>query len=29
MFYGNEALEELGIFDGINEIVATTERMAD
>lgn len=26
MFYGNEALEELGIFDGINEIVATTEK---
>src|SRR5512147_2979717 len=26
MFYGNEALEELGILDGINEIIATTEK---
>lgn len=25
MFYGNEFLGELGIFDGINEIIATTE----
>ncbi|NPV62553.1 MAG: DUF447 family protein [Methanotrichaceae archaeon] len=25
MLYGNEALEELGIVDGINEIIATTE----
>jgi len=26
MLYGNEALESLGILDGINEIVATTEK---
>jgi hypothetical protein len=26
MLYGNEALDELGIRDGINEVIATTER---
>jgi hypothetical protein len=26
MLYGNEALDELGIQDGINEVIATTER---
>ena len=26
MFYGNDALDELGILDGINEVIATTER---
>ncbi|MGB7570846.1 MAG: DUF447 domain-containing protein [Methanothrix sp.] len=25
MLYGNEALDELGILDGINEVIATTE----
>jgi hypothetical protein len=25
MLYGNEALEKLGILDGINEVIATTE----
>jgi hypothetical protein len=25
MFYGNEALSEIGILDGINEVIATTE----
>ncbi|MDD1749810.1 MAG: DUF447 family protein, partial [Methanothrix sp.] len=26
MLYGNDALDELGILDGINEVIATTER---
>ena len=26
MLYGNDALSELGIFDGINEVIATTEK---
>jgi uncharacterized protein len=26
MLYGNDALNELGIFDGINEVIATTEK---
>ena len=25
MLYGNEALDELGILEGINEVIATTE----
>ena len=25
MLYGNEALDDLGILDGINEVIATTE----
>jgi len=29
MLYGNDALEELGICDGINEVIATTERSGE